>query len=115
MITKIIYIPNIKDNITFYIGQSAQENFNMIDKAKSNDIWFHVHNHTSAHVIASIPYKLSRTQIHKIVVQGATLCKENSRFNCDSRVQITHCKISGVKKTDVLGKVKVEHQKYIFV
>ena len=38
-------IISIQDNdITFFIGGSAKENFEIIDSAKPDDLWFHVDN-----------------------------------------------------------------------
>jgi predicted ribosome quality control (RQC) complex YloA/Tae2 family protein len=36
---------------TIYIGQNKTENWELIDAADSTDIWFHISNHPSCHII----------------------------------------------------------------
>ena len=115
MIIKSIFIPNIKNNITFYIGQNTEENFQIIDNAKQTDLWFHIHQHSSCHVVASIPEKYNKKQLHKIAVQGGLLCKQYSKFKCHSNVNIVYCKVMHVKKTDILGQVEIQHEKYMIL
>ena len=50
---EILNINNI--NITFYIGRNSQENFDIIDQADCDDLWFHLNDLPSCHVVASIP------------------------------------------------------------
>ena len=50
-----IYFDKIKTTITFYIGKSAQDNFDIIDNANPNDLWFHLADYSSCHVVATMP------------------------------------------------------------
>jgi predicted ribosome quality control (RQC) complex YloA/Tae2 family protein len=101
------YIDSIKQNIEYYVGENAQDNFDIIDASEPDDIWFHMSNISSCHVVAKMPLnnKLNRKQIHKIIVQGAQLCKQHSRLKSQKDVQITYTKIRNVNKTDIVGSV----------
>lgn len=113
IITK--YIDNIK--FVFYVGQNAQENFDIIDASKSHDLWFHIEAAPSCHVIAELddPQKYNKKQLHKIAVQGAVLCKQYSRFCSDKNVVIIYCPISCVEKQDMIGSVSVNKYKKIII
>ena len=112
-----ILIPAVNRTITFIIGENAQDNFDIIDNAKHNDIWFHVHNESSCHVIASIPTdeKFNKKQINKIVIQGACICKKNSKFNSSKDLQIVYSNVCNVVKTHITGQVQVVNAKYITI
>lgn len=113
MLVKSVYIPNIKNNITFYIGQNAQENFQIIDESNPNDLWFHIHGNPSCHVVASISEKFNKKQLHKIAVQGGLLCKQHSKYKCSTNVNIVYCKMGFVRKTNIIGQVEIQNEKIL--
>jgi predicted ribosome quality control (RQC) complex YloA/Tae2 family protein len=104
------YISNLNMNITFYIGKNAAGNFDIIDMSKPNDMWFHINNISSAHVIASIPDKLDKKDIRYIIKQGAILCKQHSKTHESTIIYTT---INNVKKTDIIGSVIITNDKII--
>ena len=36
-----VYFDNIVDDVVYYIGTNASDNFDVIDKGRSDDYWFH--------------------------------------------------------------------------
>lgn len=109
MKTQIVYIPNLKCNITYKIGQNASDNNEIIDGAEPNDMWFHVSNKKSCHVIASIPDHIDRKQIKYIVNQGAVLCKQNS-YPAEKNLPIIFTRVKNVEKTDTPGLVVIAEE-----
>lgn len=98
------YIPSIRETILFKIGRNAKNNIEIIEESHPEDIWFHVGEESSCHVIAVmnlehynnvcngvtdpekpclrynfIPEQLTKKQFMHIVKQGAVLCKEYSK------------------------------------
>ena len=65
-------------NITFFIGTNRYENYNIIDLANPNDLWFHANDDPSCHVIAVMPISVNKHTKHKIITQGCLLCKQNT-------------------------------------
>jgi len=117
MITKTIFIPAIKDEIEFYIGENAQDNFDIIDICKPIDLWFHVHKDSSCHVIAKMPVdiKYNRNQISKIITQGALCCKEHSKMKSSKDVIISYTRLINIVKTHVIGQVIMKEFKIITI
>jgi len=117
MITKTIFIPAINGELEFYIGENAQDNFDMVDMCRPSDLWFHVHKESSCHVIArmSVDKKYNRNQISKIVTQGALCCKEHSKFKSSKNVEICYTRLTNVVKTHVIGQVVTNEHKLIII
>jgi predicted ribosome quality control (RQC) complex YloA/Tae2 family protein len=111
------YIINInKIAITFYVGKNSTENFEIIDNALENDMWFHLNDYPSCHVIASIPENIrDKKNIHKIIKQGALLCKINSNYASIKNLNIVFTRVKNVCKTDIAGTVITKEKKNIFI
>ena len=67
---KIVFIEG--KTFEYEIGKSSQENHDIIDKANPYDLWFHVSNYPSCHVICKLEdIKYDKKMFNKIVKQGA--------------------------------------------
>lgn len=100
-----IFIPAIKEMITFYIGKNAIGNFEIIDLSKPTDIWFHVSDKPSCHVIASIPNKIKSNELKHIIKVGNMLCKKNTKDN--HNIMIIHTYVKNITKTNIIGCVNI--------
>ena len=111
------YIDSVKADITFTIGGNAQENFDIIDASGPDDIWFHLDNLPSEHVIASLPEgaNLDKKQILKIATQGAVLCKQHSKYASQKNLSIIYTRIKDIMKTEKIGCVIAHNQKVIVI
>ena len=100
-------IESLKAEVEYWIGESAQDNFNIIDEADANDLWFHLGDgESSCHVIARMPEDApDKKGLRQIVIQGASLCKENSRRKSAKNVTIIYTRIENIEKTKVVGSV----------
>ena len=116
-IMKTIAIQGSLKDVTFLVGTCAQDNFDIIDISESDDIWFHVRDGSSCHVIAKIPAgeKLDKKTIHKIIKQGALLCKQESRYKSTKNLAIIYTKLRNVQKTGIVGSVIADSVSTIFI
>jgi len=116
MKTEIVHFCNIQREIIYYIGKNAQDNFDIIDNSEHSDIWFHIENESSCHVIAKIPQDiiLSTKEYRTIIKKGALLCKENtSKCKKIKNISIVYTFCKNVKKTDIIGCVETQNTKKI--
>lgn len=104
MKTQVIYIPSLKCEVTYTIGQNAADNDAIIDAAGPNDIWFHVDNKPSCHIIATVPDGISRSDIKYIVNQGVVLCKQHS-YPSEKKLPILFTRVKNIQKTSKPGQV----------
>jgi predicted ribosome quality control (RQC) complex YloA/Tae2 family protein len=111
------YIDAIKSDIVFKIGGNSQENFDIIDSSQPDDVWFHISDKPSEHVVASIPMDITidKKQLHKIVIQGAVICKQFSKYNSDKNVGVVYTRIKDVLKTEKLGCVIPMNSKIVVI
>ena len=79
---EIIIFNNIKTPISYYIGVNKSDNFKILDYVKESDIWFHIFECTSCHVVVRLPEKeeefLTKKQVMTIIKKGALLCRQNT-------------------------------------
>ena len=128
------YIPSLKKMIVYKVGKDAQNNFDLIDEANKDDLWFHLKDHSSCHVIAclkNIQYtyrddelpnfydidfdSLEKKEKQQIVTQGALLCKQFSELKSKKNIFVIYTKIEDVHKTDITGRVLTYKNKLIVV
>jgi predicted ribosome quality control (RQC) complex YloA/Tae2 family protein len=109
MKTQFIYIPSLKCEVTYTIGQNASDNDAIIDAAGPNDIWFHVNNKPSCHVIATVPDDINRSDIKYIVSQGVVLCKKNS-YPSEKKLPILFTRVKNIQKTNKPGQVFIPEE-----
>ena len=96
----------ITNNITYIIGENAKDNWDILDKADQNDVWFHLDKFTSPYVI------MKSTDTSKInIIYGANLCKENSKYKNLKNLKIVYCSIKQLKKTKITGEVDIKGKK----
>ena len=116
MKNEVIYLKNINRDITYLIGTNAQDNFDVIDSSDPDDIWFHVKDLPSCHVVAKIPDDITdRKEILSIAKRGALLCKQYSKYASTQNLEIIYTRIINVEKTKVPGRVYTTETKVVKV
>jgi predicted ribosome quality control (RQC) complex YloA/Tae2 family protein len=106
------------DDITYdiIIGTSAKENWDIIDMSLELDLWFHVDEFPSAHVILKNPDDTPIKKIPKSVIKRcACLCKTHSKQASVEHVKIIYTQIKNVSKADIVGSVHVINKKSIVI
>lgn len=114
---KTVVIQSFPNEITFLVGTCAQDNFDIIDICDPDDIWFHVRDGSSCHVIAKMPIgeKIDKKRMHRIIKQGAVLCKQESRYKSSKNIAIIYTKLRNVQKTHIVGSVIADPVSTIFI
>jgi predicted ribosome quality control (RQC) complex YloA/Tae2 family protein len=105
------YIPKMKSFVEFKIGMNAEENFKIIDESSPNDIWFHINNRPSEHVVARIPENITKKGLSSIIKQGCNICKHHSKYSSEKNVEVIYTKIENITKTIIIGTVEVKNEK----
>ncbi|KAL9642927.1 hypothetical protein ABK040_010621 [Willaertia magna] len=95
------------------IGQNAKENDSIRFKALQNDLWFHLENKASPHVILSSFFPSSdnnsTTFSKEAIYEAASLCKAFSKEKNCNAIQVIYTqvkKVKGIKEID--GRVEVK-------
>jgi len=104
MKTVTIFDNLVNMELTVYVGHNAIENWQIIDISKPNDLWFHLQDMPSSHVVLSIPSnikKVSKQTINKC----ALLCKEHSKMANYKNIKVIYTDIRNIKKSTEIGSV----------
>jgi predicted ribosome quality control (RQC) complex YloA/Tae2 family protein len=91
-------------NCSIKIGRNKTENDHLVKASAKTDIWFHVNNSSSSHVVL-----LNNEQLNKIpkqvIKRCACLCKSNSSSKSDSKCEIIYTEMANVTPTEHEGQV----------
>ena len=96
----------------YYVGKNKKENWDILDKADENDIWFHLNNLPSCYVILE---NIDNNIDDKLLLYGAILCKKNSKYKNFNKLCIIYTKVKNVKKTKEIGTVITTRTKKIVI
>lgn len=91
------------NGVTFYVGKNARENWNLIDNAEDYDIWIHLHDFPSSHVIIETLEELDETYIQ----YGCMLCKKYSKYRYKEKVRISILQKKYVQKGKKTGEANL--------
>ena len=89
----------IIDDISFKIGQNAQENWEMLN-LDENFTWFHLKSFPSCHVVIE-----KRDPTQEEIVNGANLCLENTKYRNLKNIKVNYTLLKNIKKADKVGSV----------
>jgi predicted ribosome quality control (RQC) complex YloA/Tae2 family protein len=102
-----------------YVGTNAKENWDLIDKSEPDDLWFHLEDFPSSHVI--VREKLSKISTetpnypNQIISLAGDYCKTQSKYKQRDRLKIIYTLVSNIRKGRDIGSVIVSKSQYIFI
>ena len=106
----------LEDLLIFTAGKNATENQTLLIAAEPTDLWFHVANVPSSHLIVKInDLKLTKIQKKKIITRAAILLKSISKQNNISKLEIIYTNVDNVMLTDIDGLVNIVKFKSIVI
>lgn len=101
------------EDITIYVGQNKEENWKLIDSSHQNNLWFHLADHPSCHVVINCDKK---ENISKNTIRYAgNLCKEYSNLKYFKKVSVIYTEIKNLKKGKEIGSVYTKKTKRIIL
>jgi predicted ribosome quality control (RQC) complex YloA/Tae2 family protein len=115
MKTEQFTIPNTTITVTFHVGKSQQENHAVIDMGQPDDIWFHLADTSSSHVVAVVPVgSVDRKMRGAIIRRGALLCKINTAKMAGSKnVAVTYARCKDITKGSIPGQVLIHGESQV--
>jgi predicted ribosome quality control (RQC) complex YloA/Tae2 family protein len=90
------------------IGKNKEENWQLIDASNPDDVWFHVDDQPSCHVILKNADEVKLRDIpRQVLKRAAYLCKINSAAKTQPKCDVIYAPISSITKTSIVGQVTV--------
>ena len=108
------------NNNLIRVGSNANENWNLIDTIKKNDVWVHLKNNPSCHAVIRMPkkYRESDRVFQNILsYTGRMVCLQSSKriSNNIKIVELIYIKGKYVNKGNKVGEAKLCKNPEIFV
>lgn len=98
--------------LPYKIGSNSQENWDLIDSSKENDVWFHLDDSPSCHVVLSLPENVVYKDVSKqTLIKCGSFCKKKGMKNVD----VIYAEIKNVTKADTVGSVNTKNAKKITI
>jgi predicted ribosome quality control (RQC) complex YloA/Tae2 family protein len=111
----------INDNNDIYIikiGNNAEDNWKVIDDSDELDIWFHLDEYPSAHIVLKTNKKELNTINKQILFKCASECRNRTNIKDikkDKKIKVIYTEIKNIKKGNDIGSVYSKNTKSIFV
>ncbi len=85
------------------IGRNSRENWTIIENSNENDIWFHLNDYPSPHIVL----KYNEFIPENIILECCNLCKKYSKYkNFPAKyLKVVYTKINNLKKGSDIGSV----------
>ena len=101
----------VKEDYTFLnnlikIGENSDDNDKIISDANQTDLWFHLANLSSCHVILSCSKNNMPTI--QMINYCANLVKENTKFKNLQSVKVHYTQVKNIRKTNIKGKIIIK-------
>lgn len=90
------------------IGESAQENWDLIDSSNENYIWVHLNSFPSCHIVIE-----NENPSIELLLQGARLCKEHTKYRNLKNLKICYTTISNLIKGKEIGSVSYKSNRKV--
>ena len=105
---------NEYNNVKYYLGENAQDNWDLFEKSKKineNYIWFHLNSFASPYVIMYATMDDIKTMRESYLNYGASLCLENSKYSYLRDTKIIYCELKKLKKGNKIGEIIITGKK----
>jgi predicted ribosome quality control (RQC) complex YloA/Tae2 family protein len=102
-----IYDTKINQLLHFRCGKNAQDNWDIVESSKSNDVWFHLEHVSSCHVVLTLPEGIHYSDLAKqTLIHCAVECKRRTKSN-NTSTSVIFSEIAYIVKGDSVGSVIV--------
>jgi predicted ribosome quality control (RQC) complex YloA/Tae2 family protein len=97
------------ENFICKLGNTAKENWQLLDDTEDHHLFFHISAFPSGYVILECEEKpkLSTIQI------AAKICKDGTKYRRLKNLKIDYCQCSNLKKGDKVGEVLFKSNKKV--
>ena len=99
----MVLVDTTYPNNTIKIGQNARDNDLIVSEAEQTDVWFHLADYPSCHLIISV------NEDHPIdkqmIIYCSQLVKSRTKYKNIPKLTINYCPIKQVHRTKTKGLV----------
>ena len=93
----------ITEDYIIKLGQNAKENDIIVSQSDQTDLWFHLQNGSSPHLVLKCNEKYILTKEIKKICAG--MVKEHSKYKHFKSIKVIYLECKYVRRTNKLGEV----------
>jgi len=98
----------IDDTTTCLLGETAKENWSIIDDSEGDFTWMHLNSFPSGHII------IQSDEINNdILFKAANLCKQNTKYRNVPNLKVCYTKVSNLIKGEKTGSVHYKSNRQV--
>jgi hypothetical protein len=100
--------------VQFYIGENAQDNWNLFEKSKEineNYIWLHLNSFPSPYIIMYATMDDIKLRSDSYMNYAASLCLENSKYSYLKDTKFIYSELKKLTKGNKIGEIIVSGKK----
>lgn len=101
MITHHLFVDETNKQYTVFIGRNKNENHILINSSHPNDLWFHLENQSSPHIVV----QTKGDTIPKKYINSILRFFPMYKSNLPSRFRVIYTEIKNLKTTSTPGTV----------
>ena len=109
MIKETLFVNENNKEYEVLIGKNKFENQELIKTSYSNDIWFHLNNYPSCHIVL----KSGDDKIPKKYLINIARKFQNHKKDLPKKYEVIYTNIKNIKLTDIIGTVIPQNSKII--
>lgn len=97
------------EGYTCYLGQTAKENWKLLDEFKENNLFFHLSSFPSGYVI--LDYTDSYTP--EMIIKAAEICKNGTKYRNLKNLKVDYCRCDNLIKGEKIGIVEFKSNRKV--
>ena len=98
----------LDDTTTCVLGETAKENWSIIDDSKGDFIWMHLNSFPSGHII------IQSDEINNdILFKAGNLCRQNTKYRDVPNLKVCYTKVSNLIKGEKPGSVHYKSNRQV--
>ena len=97
------------EGYTCYLGQTAKDNWMLLDESKEHNLFFHLSSFPSGYVI--LDYTDSYT--HEMIIKAAEICKNGTKYRNLKNLKVDYCRCDNLIKGEKIGIVEFKSNRKV--
>lgn len=97
------------ENFICKLGESAKENWSLLDSAEKHHIFFHLSSFPSGYVILECDEEISTDMLQT----SAQICKEGTKYRNLRNLKVDYCRCDNLEKGTKVGEVIFKSNKKV--
>ena len=97
------------EGYTCYLGQTAKDNWKLLDKSKEHNLFFHLSSFPSGYVILDC----TNSYTSEMIIKAAEICKNGTKYRNLKNLKVDYCRCDNLIKGEKIGIVEFKSNRKV--